>query len=78
MSNDAAMAKAHDAGTRRVRLRLGQLCSGMVLAEPIYTPAGVLLGAAGYAMTVNFIANLRKLKPGTVREPVVVLSHEGT
>lgn len=74
MSTHPSASKPQE--VRKVRLRLGQLCSGMVLAEPIYTPGGVLLGAAGLALTVTFIANLRKLPPGAVREPIVVASSD--
>jgi hypothetical protein len=56
---------------REVALRA--LKPGMILAEDVKTNAGMLLAANGYEIRATFIERLLNYKPGTVKEPVLIL-----
>lgn len=55
-----ALANAHAIHAPEIRsVSLGQLCSGMVLAGPVTSGAGVLLVTAGQEVTPSLMARLR-------------------
>jgi len=53
-------------------LPLADLRLGMILAEDMKSPNGLLLAAKGYQITNSFLERARNFAPGTVKEPLRV------
>jgi len=75
-----AVAELRGGQSANVAIRevnLSVLCTGMVFVDDVKMQNGMLLVARGFEVTVGFLARVRNLKPGTVKEPLRVMIKGG-
>ena len=58
-------------------LSLAALQVGMVMAEDVRMQTGALLVTRGYEVTARFVERISNFRPGTVKEPLVVICPPG-
>lgn len=61
---------AEDNRKEIIEVPVGNLLSGMVLAEDLMTKAGVLLVARGFEVSATFMERIRNYKPGSLQDSV--------
>nr|HEX4316728.1 response regulator [Kofleriaceae bacterium] len=62
--------------TRRVAVTLASLRKGMVLADDVMLVTGALFVPRGYEIGASFLAKLRNVPDGAIRQPVFVAIHD--